>query len=137
MVSALAELDTNEEFWPSLVMRISDGEFVSTIANELKVNHSILRNWIRGNKKREQEFQQAEQDGRQYRIKKVLQKAHEAATADISDPPTRMEALRAAEILLRQDGGDIRTPSTVANIAITFVAAKDGKPEENVIDHLP
>ena len=135
MVTALAEADTNEEFWPTIISRISDGEFISTIANELKVNHSILRNWIRGNKKREEEFMLADREGKQARIARVLQKVHETATADITEPASRMEALRAAEILLKQEGGESKAPSSIANITINFVAADNGK--EKVIDQLP
>lgn len=135
MVTALAEADTNEDFWPSIISRISDGEFISTIALELKVNHSILRNWIRGNKKREQEYIEAERAGKQHRIQQVLKKTYETATADIADEATRMEQLRAAEILLKQDGGETKAPTHVANIAITFVQAQDGK--EKVIDSIP
>lgn len=133
MVTALAELDTNDDFWPSIVSRISDGEFLSTIANELKVNHSILRNWIRGSKPREQAYAEAERAGKQYRISLVMKKAYETATADIADPATRMEQLRAAEILLKQGEGE-RAPASVANISITFVQAAEGKPVGNVID---
>lgn len=137
MVSALAELDTNEDFWPTIVLRLSDGEFLSTIAGEYKVNHSILRNWIRGNKKREQEYEEAERQGKQHRINLVLRRAHETATADIIEPATRMEQLRAAEILLKHEGGETRAPSQIANIAITFVQATEGKPAGAVIDQLP
>jgi transposase-like protein len=133
MVTALAEADTNEEFWPTIISRISDGEFISTIANELKVNHSILRNWIRGNKKREEEFMSADREGRQARINKVLQKVHETATADIEAPATRMEALRAAEIMLKSQG-DLAEPKVPqVGIAITFVSAQNGKPTEKEI----
>lgn len=137
MVSALAELDTNEDFWPGIVLRLSDGEFLSTIATELKVNHAILRNWIRGNKAREQEYSEAERAGKQHRINLVLRRVHDTATADIADPPTRMEALRAAEIALKQDGGETRAPTQIANIAITFVQAENGKPKEKEINAIP
>lgn len=136
MWTALAELDTNDEFFPHLIMRISEGEFLSTLASEIKVNHSILRNWIRGNKEREKIFGDAERDGRQSRINKVLQKTYEAATADIAEPTTRMEQLRAAEVMLRQQQPD-QNHRTIANINISFVAADNGKPKENVIDHVP
>lgn len=137
MVAALAELDTNDEFWPTIISRISDGEFVSTIALELKVNHSILRNWIRGNKKREQEYAEAERLGKQHRISNVLKKAYDTAVADIEQPTTRMEQLRAAEILLKQDSGETKMPTHIGDITINFVSAKDGKPEARVIDQLP
>ena len=137
MVSFLADSDTNEDFWPGILSRLADGDFVSTIAGDLKVNHSVLRNWIRGNKAKEDAFVVAEREGKNTRIARVLQKTYETATADIADDPTRMEQLRAAEILLKQDGGDTRTPTQIANIAITFVAANNGRPVEKVIDQLP
>lgn len=139
MVTALAEADQNEEFWPTIIDRISDGEFISTIASELKVNHSILRNWIRGNMRRESEFQQAERDGKQARIQAVLKKVHETAVADIAEDTTRMEALRAAEIALRQQENEKAPPPKFGDLHITFVSAKDGKPQEKVIepDQLP
>ena len=140
MVSALAQADTNPEFWPEIVARISDGEFVSTIALELKVNHSILRNWIRGNMQREQEFQQAERDGKQARIQRVLQRVHETAVAEVEDKTTRMEALRAAEIALRQQDTEKAPPQKFGDINIIFVAAENGKPKEvqgATIDQLP
>lgn len=133
----LAELGENEDFWPAIVLRLSDGEFLSTLASELKVNHSILRNWIRGNKTREQQYAEAERAGKQHRINLVLKKAHETATSDIEAPATRMEQLRAAEILLKHEQPETKTPSHVANIAITFVQAQDGKPLEKVIDSVP
>lgn len=136
MVTALAEADTNEDFWPGIVARISDGEFISTIALELKVNHSILRNWIRGNKIREQEFMEADRAGKQARLERVLKKVHAAATEDIAEPTTRMEQLRAAEIYMKQHQPE-DAPKNIANIEITFVAASDGKPVEKVIDQLP
>lgn len=135
MVTALAELDTNEDFWPTIVSRISDGEFLSTIAGELKVNHSILRNWIRGSKPREQAYAEAERAGKQHRINMVLKKTYETAVADVADPATRMEQLRAAEILLKQQDEAKAPPSAVANIQINFVAASDGKPKGEVIEH--
>ena len=134
MVSALAELDTDEDFWPTLVSRLSDGEFLSAIAEELKVNHSILRNWIRGSKARETDFVAAFEAGRQARIHRVLQKTYDAATADIAEPTTRMEQLRAAEVYLRQQPDAARPPSSLANLAIVFVQADNGKPLEKVID---
>ena len=138
MVSALAELDTNPEFWPSIIARISDGEFVSTLAEEMKVNHSILRNWIRGNKKREQELAEAMHLGKHYRIQQVLRKTYDTATARISEPETRMEQLRAAEIMLKQQGdASGPPPGTSIGLSITFVSAQDGKPVEKIIDPLP
>jgi len=137
MVTALAQADLEQEFWPTIVSRISEGEFISTIALELKVNYSILRNWIRGNAVREAEFSQAEQDGKQVRIQKVLKKVHETATADIPEETTRMEQLRAAEIALRVQEHEKAPPPRIGEINITFVSAKDGKPAEKVIDQLP
>ena len=139
MVTALAEADTNEEFFPELMARISDGQFLSSIADDLHVNHSILRNWIRGNKERERIYQEAEKQGRFARVEKVMRKVHDIATTDVADPPSHMEALRAAEILLKHEQpapGDA-PPRSVANIAITFVDARDGKPVEKVIGPLP
>lgn len=137
MVTALAELDTNEDFWPHIVSRLSEGEFFTVIVQEYKINHSLFRNWIRGNKKREQEFNEAEALGKRHRISNILRKTYETATADIDEKTTRMEQLRAAEILLKQDSGETRPPSSIANIAITFVQAQDGKPQEKVIDSVP
>ena len=134
MVTFLAQSDTNDEFWPAIVARLADGEFLSTIAGDLKVNHSILRNWIRGNTEKEKAFAAAERDGKNLRISRVLQKTYETATADIENDTTRMEQLRAAEILLKQDGGETRTPTTIANIAITFVQANNGKPQEKALN---
>lgn len=138
MWSALATLDTEPDFFPTIISRLSDGEFLSTMAEEIKVNHSILRNWIRGNKDREEKYQQAEADGRQARIAKVLEKTYTIATTDSAEPPTRMEQLRAAEIMLKQGSGDEKkTTNTFGDITINFVSAKDGKPQGNVIDQLP
>ena len=138
MWSSLAELDTNDDFWPTIVSRISDGEFLSTVASDLKVNHSILRNWIRGNKGREQAFADADKQGRQSRIDRVMQKAYETATAAIEAPATRMEQLRAAEIMLRQAEQSQDKPATFGDITINFVQARDGKTVEGtVIDSLP
>ena len=138
MWSSLAELDTNDDFWPTIVSRISDGEFLSTVASDLKVNHSILRNWIRGNKGREQAFADADKQGRQSRIDRVMQKAYETATAAIEAPATRMEQLRAAEIMLRQAEQSQDKPATFGDITINFVQARDGKTVEGaVIDCLP
>ena len=137
MVSALAELDTDPEFWQTIVFRLSDGEFLSIIAEELKVNHSIIRNWIRGNKKREEEFVEAQRLGKQHRINCILQKTYDTATAEIKDQTTRMEQLRAAEILLKQGGEETSAPTSIANIAITFVQADNGRPAEKVIDPIP
>ena len=121
----LADLDTNEDFWPTLLSRISDGEFPSEIAAGLKVNHSILRNWIRGNKGREQAFVEAEKQGRQSRVERVMQKAYETATATIEEPATRMEQLRAVEIMLRQADQSSDKPTTFGDITINFVQARD------------
>lgn len=134
MVTALAEADTDSEFWPSIVSRLSDGEFLSTVAEELKVNHSVLRNWIRGSQKREQDFQIAFEEGKRHRLNLVLKKTYSTAVADIEEPTTRMEQLRAAEILIRQSGDAPRAPSSIANIEITFVQASDGRPKEKVIN---
>ena len=138
MWSALAELDTNEDFWPAIVARISDGEFLATIASDLKVNHSILRNWIRGNKAREKAFADADKQGRQSRIERVMQRTYEAAASKISRKPTRMEQLRAAEIILKQQESDRPATAQFGDITINFVQAQDGKTVEGkVIDSLP
>lgn len=135
---ALADLDTNEDFWPTLLARISDGEFISVLATELKVNHSILRNWIRGNKPREQAYLEAEKQGRQSRVERVMEKAYETATAPIKEPTTRMEQLRAAEIMLRQHDASADKPQTFGDITINFVQAKEGRTVEGkVLDRLP
>ena len=138
MVTALAEANTNSEFWPEIVSRISDGEFVSTIALELKVNYSILRNWIRGDKAREQEFTQAEADGKQARIQRVLKRVHDTATAESEAPVTTMESLRAAEIALKQQEHE-KAPMQkfTGDIQINFVAAENGRPAGKIIDQLP
>ena len=133
MVTALAEADQDPDFWQTIIDRISDGEFISTIAQELKVNHSILRNWIRGNMKREQEFQQAERDGKQARIQAIHKKIHETAIAEVEAEVTRMEQLRAAEIALRQQDHEKAPTQKFGDITINFVAAKDGK-QEKVIE---
>lgn len=138
MVSALAELDTNDEFWPVILSRISDGEFVSTIAEELKVNHSILRNWIRGNKGREQALAEAMQEGKKHRIQQVLRKTYDTATAEVTEPATRMEQLRAAEIMLKQQDALADKPATFRDLTINFVQAKEGRTVEGeVIDSVP
>ena len=139
MWSALAELDTNEDFWPTIVSRLGDGEFLAQLAKELKVNYSILRNWIRGNKGREQAFAEAEKQGRQSRVERVMQKAYETATATIEEPATRMEQLRAVEIMLRQADQSVDKPTTFGDITINFVQARDGKTVEQgrVIDSVP
>jgi len=134
MWSSLAELDTNEEFWPAIVSRISDGDFLSTLASELKVNHSILRNWIRGNKGREQAFADAEKQGLQSRIERVMQRTYEAATSTISRKTTRMEQLRAAEIMLKQHESDRPAPAQYGDITINFVQAQDGKTVEKILE---
>jgi transposase-like protein len=135
MWSALAELGADAEFWPEIVARISDGEFLSTLAGELKVNHSILRNWIRGDKGREQAFGEAEKAGLKARIERVMRKVHETAVADVKDAPTRMEALRAAEIMLKQSNENVeRAAPRIGDINIVFVEANNGKPLEKVID---
>jgi transposase-like protein len=135
MWSALAELGADAEFWPEIVARISDGEFLSTLAGELKVNHSILRNWIRGDKGREQAFGEAEKAGLKARIERVMRKVHETAVSDVTDPPTRMEALRAAEIMLKQSNENVeRAAPRIGDINIVFVEANNGKPLEKVID---
>ena len=140
MVTALAELDTEAEFFPNIISRISEGEFVSTIALELKVNYSILRNWIRGNKAREEQFTEAEAQRKKVRIQNALKKVYETATAEIETPPTRMEALRAAEILLKQQEEEKAPTQRFGDITINFVAAENGKPKEikgETLDQLP
>jgi hypothetical protein len=136
MWSLLADLDQNEEFWPSIIERISDGDFISEIAKSCNVTHSILRNWIRGNKARDAAYIAAELHGRKARAERVLQKTFETAVADIEAPPTRMEALRAAEIMLKQRDAEQSPRQQFGDINITFVAAKDGRPAEKVIEHV-
>ena len=134
----LADLDTNEDFWPTLLSRISDGEFISILATELKVNHSILRNWIRGNKGREIAFGEAEKQGMQSRRERVMQRVHETATAEINEPATRMEQLRAAEIMLKQAEHGRPAPAQFGDITISFVQAKEGRTiEGKVVDSVP
>ena len=137
MWNALANHGEDAEFFPGLIDRIADGEFLSTLAEELKVTHGILRNWIRGDKKREEAYQQAEKDGKQARITRILRKQHETATAQVAGDITYADQARAAEIALKQEQQEEarKAPSTIANIAITFVAAQDGK--EKVIDQVP
>lgn len=138
MWHVLAELDTNPEFWPEIIARVSDGEFISEVAKDCQVHYSILRNWIRGNKAREQAFCEAERQGKARRVEKVLEKAHEVALADIEGPPNRMEQLRAMEILLKQESRQPAQHQTFGDITINFVAAKDGKEiKGEVIDQLP
>lgn len=133
MVSALAEFDTNEDFWPSLVQRISDGEFVSSIAEGLKVNHSILRNWIRGNKKREEELQVALEAGKKARMERVVKSIYEVATTAVTEPATRMEVLRAAELMLKSQTPDENKGPRIGSLNITFVAANNGQPAEKLV----
>ena len=138
MWSALAELDMNEDFWPTMVSRLGDGEFLAALAKELKVNYSVLRNWIRGNKSRELAYAEAEKQGRHSRLERVIQRAYETATADIKEPTTRMEQLRAAEIMLRQHDASGDKPQTFGDITINFVQAKEGRTVEGeVLDRLP
>lgn len=137
MWAALAELETNEDFWPTVVSRLADGEFLSTVATDLKVNHSILRNWIRGNKGREQAFVEADKQGMQARIERVRQKVYGAAIADVEAKITHADQLRAAEIMLKQSD-QAKTPhSTFGDITINFVQAKDGRTiEGEVVDRV-
>mgnify|MGYP001611534686 FL=1 len=139
MWTQLAELDTNEDFWPALLERFSDGEFLSSVAEILEINHAILRNWIRGNKEKETAYKVAEADGKRRRMDKVMEKVHTIATTDSQEPPTRMEQLRAAEILLKQKDSDPVVKQQFGDITINFVSAKDGKPaiEGEVLDQLP
>ena len=140
MVTALAELDTDAEFFPGIMMRISEGEFVSTIALELKVNYSVLRNWIRGNKAREQEFAAAEAEGKRVRHQNAMKKIYETATARIEAEPTVADQLRAAEMVIKQSEEEKAPETRFRDISITFVAAENGKPKEvkgEVIDQLP
>lgn len=140
MFTALAELDTDAEWFPGIIARISEGEFISTIALELKVNYSVLRNWIRGSRIHEQAFEEAEKEGKKYRHQEAMKRVYEAATANKLPEPTRMEQLRAAEIIFRQQEQDRPAPQRFGDISITFVAAENGKPKEvtgEVIDQLP
>ena len=90
-----------------------------------------------GNKARETEFEKATAAGKQARIAKVLQKTYDAATADVKEPTTRMEQLRAAEVYLRQQPDEARPPSSINNMAIVFVQSDNGRPVEKVIDPVP
>lgn len=135
MFGLLAELDAKEDFWPDIIVRITDGEFLSKIAKEFGVNEGILRNWIRGNKKKEEEFADAFRLGKQARINRVLAKTYETAIADIAEPVTRPEQLRAAEIYKTFEGAEQKAPSTLGGITINFVSAKDGQPKEVTIEH--
>lgn len=132
----LGELDTDPDFWPTLLMRLADGDFLAAIAAEIQVNHSILRNWIRGNKPREDAYQEADRAGRKARVEKVMAKVHATAMAEITEAPTRMEQLRAAEIMLKQnsEAESVTAPPKIGDINIVFVEANNGKPAEKVID---
>ena len=68
-----------------------------------------------------------------------MQKAYETATEEITEPATRMEQLRAVEIMLRQADQSSDKPTTFGDITINFVQARDGKTVEQgrVIDSLP
>lgn len=139
MVTQLAELDTDEQFWPGIAERIADGEFLSTVAEELKVNFAILRNWIRGNVEREKSYIQAERQGRARRTERVLERTYEVATKENAEPPTHSDQLRAAEVFLKQ--ANLPEAPGVGritnNYSITFVAAKEGRPEEKVVNPIP
>lgn len=137
MVSSLAEADLNEDFFPQMMLRISEGVYLSEIAKECRVTYSVLRNWIRGNKARDEEYKKAEADGKTARAEKVMQKIYDVATAPVAAEITNADQMRAAEIYLKQDGQQEsrQGPSTIANIAITFVAAQEGK--EKTVDPVP
>ena len=140
MVTALAELDANPDFWPGVAMRIAEGEFISTIALELKVNYSVLRNWIRGNKAREQEFSAAEIEGKKVRQQIAMKKIYETATANIEAEPTRADQLRAAEMVIKQAEEEKAPEQRFRDITINFVAAENGKPKVvkgETLDQLP
>lgn len=138
MVTQLAEMDTDEQFWPGIAERITDGEFLSTIAEELKVNFAILRNWIRGNVVREKSYIEAERLGRGRRTELVLERTYEVAIQENADAPSHTEQLRAAEVFLKQANlpEAPHIGRVTNNYSITFVAAKDGR-EEKVIDQVP
>lgn len=134
MWETLATLDTDEQFFPVITHRISEGVFLSEIAKELRVTYSVLRNWIRGNKERDLEYKQAEADGRTARAEAIKRKMYDTATQDVVGELTHADQLRAGEILLKQESAsEVKAPTQVANIQINFVAAKDGK----TIDQLP
>jgi len=137
MWTALANLGEDPEFFPSLMVRIGDGEFLSTLAGELKVTHGILRNWIRGDKSREEAYQQAEKDGKQARITRILRRMHDTATAKVEGEITHADQARAAELMLKQEMQEEvrKAPSSIANIQINFVEAQDGKPKD--VSQLP
>jgi hypothetical protein len=141
MVTALAELDAGDpEFFPTIISRMSDGEFISTIALELKVNYSILRNWIRGNKSREEQFAQAEIDGKQVRAQRARKKIYDTATADLEGQPTHADQLRAAEMVIKEQEESKSPEQRFRDITINFVAADNGKPKEvkgETVDQLP
>lgn len=136
MVTALAEMEAADEFfWSKIVDRISEGDFLSVVAQDLKVNHSILRNWIRGNKERESQFQQAEHDGRVARVAKVMKKTFDMALKENAAEPTHADQLRAAEIILKQESAATasQAPKSIGSITINYIGAKDGRPVEKVI----
>jgi hypothetical protein len=138
MVTLLAELDASDpDFFSRIVLRISEGEFISDLALELKVNYSILRNWVRGNKARETEFAAAEAEGKKFRQQEAMKKIYATATATIEAEPTRADQLRAAEMIIKQEEEKTPMQKFTGDISITFVAAQDGKPAEKVIDQLP
>lgn len=121
----LAELNTNEDFWPELILKVSEGNFLSTCAKEIGVHHGILRNWIRGDKKREEQYQQAEKDGKRRRMEQVMEKVHALAITEIAETPSHTDVLRAAEIALKHSGESGQAePPKIPGISITFVTAE-------------
>ncbi len=135
MVTLLAELDdADQEFFPRIVMRISEGEFISDVALELKVNYSVLRNWIRGNKARETEFATAEAEGKKFRQQEALKKIYATATEFIKSEPTRADQLRAAEMIVKHEEETKAPERLFRDLTINFVAAENGKPAEKVIE---
>ena len=135
MVESLANADLDEHFFPTMMQRISEGVYLSEIAKECRVTYSVLRNWIRGNKARDDEYKKAEADGRTARADSVRQKIFSMATKEVTGDISPADQLRAGEIYLKQEqqAEAVKTPSQIANIQINFVAAKDGK----TIDQLP
>ena len=140
MVTLLADLDAADpDFFPRIVLRIAEGEFIADVALELKVNYSVLRNWIRGNKAREIEFATAESEGKKFRQQAAMKKIYATAIADITAEPTRADQIRAAEMIIKQEEEKAPT-QRFGDITINFVAAENGKPKEvkgEVVDQLP
>ena len=127
----LADLDTNPDFFPDLIERVSEGEPLDKTAATIGVHYSVLRNWIRGNNDREAAFVEAALRGKTRRVERVLEATFATAVADITEPVKHADRLRAAEILLKPSTSvSVSSDKPSSGITISFVEAKDGKPTE-------